>query len=280
VAALAPFQGEIIRKLAGGEELAPGVTLTERRSEESRAQAASYLAGVLESLGLEPQRQPYESQRGAGENVFALLPSTTGSQEYVVVGAHYDGVGPRPGGPIPEGTPFPAANDNATGCAAVLGVARHLVSLPTRIRNVYVVLFDQEERGLVGAGAFAEKLLEEGKAVVAVHTIDQLGWDEDGDGALELEVPYEGAVELYRRAAEAAGFHGTIHVTEETGSDHSAFRRRGFPAVGITEEYRNGDTTPHIHRPTDTWETVSFEYLARGTILIRTAVGLLVGGGG
>jgi Zn-dependent M28 family amino/carboxypeptidase len=57
-------------------------------------------------------------------------------------------------------------------------------------------------------------------------------------------------------------------VTKEAGSDHSAFRRLGFNAVGITEEYRNKDTTPHIHRPTDTAETVDFAYLANATALV------------
>ena len=42
----------------------------------------------------------------------------------------------------------------------------------------------------------------------------------------------------------------------------------GYPAVGITEEYRNKDTTPHIHRPGDTLETVNFDYLASTTTLM------------
>ncbi len=116
--------------------------------------------------------------------------------------------------------------------------------------------------------------------VVAVHTVDQMGWDADGDGAIELELPYEGAVELYHRVASAAGFDAAIHVTEESGSDHTAFRRLGMPAVGLTEEYRNGDTTPHIHRPTDTWDTVDFQYLASATRLMQAALESLVNGGG
>jgi Zn-dependent M28 family amino/carboxypeptidase len=153
------------------------------------------------------------------------------------------------------------------------------MTLPERSRNVYVVFFDEEERGMWGSRSFAQMLREEGKAVVAVHTIDQMGWDADGDGAIELELPHEGAEELYDEAARAVGFTSTIHVTTETGSDHSAFRRMGMPAVGLTEEYRNGDTTPHIHRPSDTWDTVDYEYLARATRLVQAAMGILVGEG-
>jgi Zn-dependent M28 family amino/carboxypeptidase len=150
------------------------------------------------------------------------------------------------------------------------------VGLTDRSRHVYVVLFDEEERGLIGSRAFAEKLQEEGREVVAVHTIDQMGWDSDGDGAIELEIPYEGARQLYERAAQSIGFTAEIHATREPGSDHTAFRRLGMPAVGLTEEYRNSDTTPHSHRRTDTWDTVDFRYLARVTRLVQAAMEILV----
>jgi len=259
---LVSFQTEIVKKLSGGSDISPLVRLENRATPENRVQVRRYLDGLLRSMGLEPQRHSY---RENGENVFAMLPATTESDEYIVLGGHFDSVGRGPG-----------ANDNATGCAAVLATARHLTGLGQRSRNVVVVLFDEEERGLQGSRAFSEKLQAEGKKVVAVHTIDQMGWDSDGDGALELEIPYEGAVDLYRRAAEAAGFDSRIHVTQESGSDHSAFRRLGMPAVGLTEEYRNGDTTPHIHRPTDTWDTVNFSYLAGATRLVQAAMEILL----
>jgi acetylornithine deacetylase/succinyl-diaminopimelate desuccinylase-like protein len=260
---LITFQREIVQRLTGGAEISAGVTLPNRGTPENRVEVRSYLSSLLESQGLEPLRQPY---RENGENVYSLLPSTTGSDEYIVVGAHFD-----------TGNRSPGASDNATGCAVVLAVAQHLVSLPARDRNVFLVLFDEEERGLVGSRAFAEMLASDGRKVVAVHTIDQMGWDGDGDGAFELEIPYDGALDLYRQVAEATGFSGQIHVTEESGSDHSAFRRQGMAAVGLTEEYRNGDTTPHIHRPTDTWDTVDFEYLATVTRLVQATITVLVG---
>jgi hypothetical protein len=259
---LLSFQTEIVKKLTGGTEITPGLRLENRGAPENRVPVRRYLDEVLASMGLEPRRQPY---RENGENVFAFLPATSESDEYVVVGGHFDTVDRSPG-----------ASDNATGCAVVLGTARHLARLGQRSRNVYVVLFDEEERGLRGSRAFAEKLKGEGKKVVAVHTIDQMGWDSDGDGAIELEIPYEGALDLYRQAAGLTGFDSEIHVTAEPGSDHSAFRRLGMPAVGLTEEYRNGDTTPHIHRPSDTWDTVDFAYLARATRLVQAAMEILL----
>jgi acetylornithine deacetylase/succinyl-diaminopimelate desuccinylase-like protein len=262
--ALRTLQYEIVRKLTGGAEIAPGVRIFNRGEPRSRIPVRTYLSELFESMGLEPVRQAY---RENGENVYALLPATVQSQEYIVVGAHFDTASRSPG-----------ASDNATGCAVVAGVAQYLLALSHRSRNVYVVFFDEEERGMWGSRSFARMLRDEGKAVVAVHTIDQMGWDADGDGAIELELPYEGAEELYDEAARVAGFTSTIHVTTETGSDHSAFRRMGMPAVGLTEEYRSGDTTPHIHRPTDTWDTVDYDYLARSTRLVQAAMKILVSG--
>ncbi len=146
---LVPFQTEIVRRLSGGLELRPGLTLENRATPEGKDMVRAYLGEVLKSLGLEVQHQAY---RENGENVFALLSSTEPSEEYVVLGAHFDTSGRSPG-----------ANDNATGCAAVLGVARYLTGLRERSRNVYVALFDEEERGLQGSGAFARKLQEEGR---------------------------------------------------------------------------------------------------------------------
>ena len=76
-----------------------------------------------------------------------------------------------------------------------------------------------------------------------------MGWDADGDRAVELEIPYEGAAALYEEAGRSLPPPLPILVTKEAGSDHSAFRKLGFNAVGVTEEYRNKDTTPYIHRP-------------------------------
>lgn len=263
---LSGFQREVLRRLTGLAEIRPGLTLADRASPEARDAVREYLASLLDSLGLDARRQAYGPE---GENVYAVLPGTSGNGSYVLLGAHFDTVRDSPG-----------ASDNATGCALVLGVVRQLRNLPERRANVVVVFFDQEERGLAGSRAFAQMLTDEEWDVASVHTVDQMGWDEDGDGAIELELPYEGALDLYQAAAERAGFSSPIHVTSEAGSDHSAFRRSGFAAVGITEEYRNGDTTPYIHRPTDTWDTVDFKYLASVTRLVQEAMTLLFGGAG
>ena len=252
VAAATALQKEVVAVLAGAADVTPGVRLADRAAVANRAAARTYLGTQLETLGLVPRTHAY----GSGTNVYAEIPSTTGARETVVLGAHYDSVARSPG-----------ANDNATGVSMVLAVGRHLASLPCRTRNVIVVLFDQEEVGLVGSKAFARKLKAEGTPVLSVHTVDQMGWDANGDGLIELERPDTGLADLYRNAATALGVASPIVITSTPSSNHASFRP-DFPAIGITEGYRSGDTTPDYHRPTDTFDKVNFAYLAATTTLV------------
>jgi hypothetical protein len=248
------LQKEIIAKLSGNSEIRPGVRLANRSTLDNRQEARNYLAEVWKRLGMEPRRQGYGVE---GENIFTILACGKAPAEAVVLGAHYDSVRNSPG-----------ANDDASGVAAVAGVAQELVRFKRRSRDIIFVFFDEEERGLRGSRAFAQMLLDEKRSVHSVHTIDQMGWDQNGNRAIELELPYDGARDLYGKAVEALKVRLPILTTTESGSDHSAFRRLGFKAVGITEEYRNKDTTPYIHRTGDTYETVNFEYLASTTRLL------------
>jgi len=259
---ISALEREIVAKLSGQAEIEPGLKLANRFAPENKKAARAFLERTWKRLGLEVQKQDYSAE---GQNLFALLPATVPSDEYIVIGAHYDSVRNSPG-----------ANDNATGTALVTAAAAELARTTPRIRNILFVLFDEEERGLRGSRAFAQKMKDENRKVHSVHTVDQMGWDKDGDRAIELELPYDGAVALYEAAAKAMPAPIPILVTKEAGSDHSAFRRLGFAAVGLTEEYRNKDTTPYIHKPTDTFETVQFEFLKSTTDLaVRVWKGLL-----
>jgi len=254
-------QIEVMGKLTGEVEMAEGVKPANRNTLENRQASRKYLLELFNEMGYEGLNHAYSED---GENIYAVLAADTEAEEYVLLGAHYDSVRNCPG-----------ANDNASGVAVVLAAAQAMREVKGRSRNFIFVLFDQEERGMRGSRAFAQKLLDENLPVHSVHTIDQMGWDEDGDRAIELEIPYDGAVELYQEAAQLIELDITIHITPEAGSDHSAFRRQDFPAVGITEEYRNGDTTPYIHRSTDTFDTINFDYLESTTRLVIKVMELL-----
>ena len=138
----------------------------------------------------------------------------------------------------------------------------------SRSRDIMFVFFDEEERGLVGSKAFAQMLKDENRPIHSVHTIDQLAWDSNGNRAVEIELPYERAMELYQKASDGLKPPIPLFATSERGSDHQSFRLLGFKAVGITEEYHHGDTTPFYHKPGDTFQTVNFDYLTSSTALV------------
>jgi acetylornithine deacetylase/succinyl-diaminopimelate desuccinylase-like protein len=257
------LQREVIAKLSGAKEIRAGVTVTNRSTIENRQEARTYLIGLLASFGLEPKRHAYGE--AGGENIYALLSSGQPNAEAIVLGAHYDSVLRAPG-----------ANDDGTGVAAVMAIARAMAKIKPRTRDLYIVFFDEEERGLVGSRAFAQMLKDENRKVVGVHTIDQAGWDSNHNRAIELELPYDGAVALYEKAAKSLGMDIPLYTTTETGSDHQSFRRLGFPAIGVTEEYRHNDTTPYIHKPGDTYETIDFDYLASTTKLVNEVIKSLI----
>lgn len=245
------YQRDIIGRLAGREEVSPGVTLSHRASATERAAARAYIRDTLAARGLTAELRSYTT----GQNVVASLPTTTGaSASRIIVGAHYDSV--------PAG---PGAADDGTGVAIVLAAARYLAELPRRDHPVDFVLFDQEEIGLVGSAAYATALRAEGAAVDSVHCFDMVSFDGNGDGAVELWSPSAGLEDLYR-------LHGTprgipVRAVTFASSDHQSFLRRGFAAVGVGEEFVGGDHTPHYHRATDTFDRIDFAYLARITRL-------------
>jgi hypothetical protein len=250
-----PLQREVLAAISGESEIRPGIKLANRFAPESKQATRDYLTTVLKRFGLEAMPQPYGS--AGGVNLYAVLPATTPATEAIVFGAHYDSVRVTPG-----------ANDDGSGVVAVVAVAQAMTAITPRSRDLIFAFFDEEERGLVGSRAFAQMLKDEKRAIHSVHTIDQMGWDSNHNRAIELEIPYDGAEDLYRQAAATLKMDIPIFTTPETGSDHVSFRRLGYKAVGITEEYRHQDTTPFIHKSGDTFQTIDFDYLASTTRLM------------
>jgi Zn-dependent M28 family amino/carboxypeptidase len=249
-------QMEIMARLSGKKAIEKGYFLSSRYSTEEKRKVRNYLKSLIEQLSLTAREQPYDVPPSRpGSNIYTVLPATVHTDEYVIIGAHFDTVAGTPG-----------ANDNASGIALVYTVVKKLKAQKRRNKNVIMVFFDDEEIGYKGSGHFAEKIAAEGLNVHSVHTIDQMGWDEDGDRAIELELPTKALQKRYTEMA--ARYNIPVHITDVYTTDHHSFRARGFKAVGLTEEYCNGDTTPHIHQPTDTYETINFAYLASTTELV------------
>jgi hypothetical protein len=243
-----------VSKLSGAADIEPGVRLADRASAGRRATVRDWLIAELAAEGIDADEQMY----GMGANVVARLPGSDPAAGWIVLGAHFDSVSGSPG-----------ANDNASGTVAVLASAR-LLRDTCRRRGIIVAFFDQEEIGLIGSTYLAGELFQDGEDVVAVHTVDQVAWDDDGDRVYEIELPTGTILAQYQAAADALGFD--VSQTTTSGTDHQAFRERGFAAAGVTEEYVGGDTTPHYHQPGDTYATVDGAYTADAVRLVTRVV--------
>jgi hypothetical protein len=250
------YEREVVAVLAGEQPIDGEVALVGRSSNRDRELTRAYLAAELARSGLEPQLHEYG---GGGANVYAALPATGDGERMIVVGAHMDAVDGAPG-----------AADNASGVAMVLAAARYLSELERRDQAVMFALFDQEELGLVGSLAFALRLRIDGALVDGMHNFDMLSWDQDDDRGVELWSPDEALEPFYLDAAAEIGMPVAAH--ELLNSDHGAFKAHGFRAIGMGEEFHEGDTTPFYHQPGDRYDQVDFGYLAAATQLALRAI--------
>ncbi len=220
-------------------------------------------------------------------NIIAKLPSPVPDAPAVIVGAHYDAIGLRSdpvelcelpgrdlyfdcdctasdaavrGDPACEWNwkfdPAPGADDNATGVAAMLELAR-LLSTTTFDFDLYFVAFQAEEIGLVGSNALADSLASSGQEILFVLNMDMLGYNAERN---ELDVV---ANETSEWLADWVVETGQLFVpllpveklvTNFGRSDHAAFWSIGVDAVVLLEDV--GLPYPGYHQWNDLWETL------------------------
>lgn len=231
--------------------------IPERGSKEGRLQTRNFIKSQLEEMGYKVETHKY---RNNGENIIAKLMADTPTDEYILAGAHMDSVSNA------------GANDNGTGSTSVLELANVLRQTKDRKVNIMFAWFDEEELGLVGSYAMAKDFKKQGLNISSVHTIDMMGWDSDKDKAVEIERPDGNLWDYYVNANKTHGLNLKLARTNSGSTDHVAFRESGFKSVGLCEEWAGGDTTPHYHKKSDTFDTVDVEYLASSTKLFAAAI--------
>jgi peptidase M28-like protein/PA domain-containing protein len=162
-------------------------------------------------------------------NVVGLLraPSDDGAKRAVLVGGHLDGVGTDP-----DGSVFDAANDNASGPAITIEVARTLDAVRASLtHSVVFVAFAGEEEGLFGSDAYAARMAATPgrvESLIAMIDLDVIGCCGD-----TLIVSNE-SPDLQRRVRDTATSLGIASQSVGGGgSDETSFVRRRVPAVFI-----------------------------------------------
>jgi len=206
-----------------------------------------------------------QENRQRVENIVGILPGAALAQENIVIGAHYDHLGEGhfgTRGPGTEGQIHPGADDNASGTAVLLDLARRMRRLPNRpARTVVFVAFSAEELGLYGSRAFADRspLAKATKAMLNLDMVGRLRENRLTVFGTRSSAGFSGLV-----SADAARLGLTIRESDDVGrSDHMSFYRKKIPVLhfftGLHDDY---------HRPTDTWEKLNIDGMAKVSDLV------------
>ncbi len=226
--------------------------------------AAAWIARRYAALGLRSLSPSYlqhfvarPAARGPSpslptQNVFAVLPGTDASLrgQYVVLGAHFDHLGTSTEGaldPDAVGAVRLGADDNASGTAAVLELARLLAQHPTR-RSIIFANFSGEEEGLLGSSYFVEHMPVPVDSVDAMLNFDMVGRLKNDRlivygvaTATELSALVDSANVAPRLSVAAQG--------DGSGpSDHASFNAKNIPVLhfftDLHEDYHRASDTP------------------------------------
>jgi uncharacterized protein len=206
-----------------------------------------------------------------GRNILGVLPGRdpVHRNEVVIVGAHYDHLGEAPGG-----TAWVGANDDASGVAALLEIARAWAAqgyVPRR--TVLFAAWDAEEMGLLGSRYYVDH-----PRYPLGDTLGMLQLDMVGAGGELLQIDGDSAMAARLRAIAEAGGLDTL-VTRDGRSDHVPFWEASIPAgMLIWDTSLQAGAQPIYHRPSDTVGTIELGKLqAAGQIGDIALLGLAEG---
>jgi Zn-dependent M28 family amino/carboxypeptidase len=241
--------------------------------------AADYIENSFKQLGYDVTSQQYVTETRKVRNLVAVLPGSAKASEIVVVGAHYDTVDECPG-----------ADDNASGVAALLELAR-LLKDSHPARTIRFVAFVNEEppwfqTDNMGSLVYAKAVRAKNENVVAAVSLESIGMYSDQPGSQQYPAgfgffyPKQGnfisfignfssrglvrqAIKSFRQNAAfpSEGVAAPAAVPGVSWSDHWSFWRQGYPAIMVT------DTAPfrnkNYHLPGDQANTLDYDRTAR-----------------
>lgn len=255
--------------------------------------AAAFIETSLKDAGFQVRSQEYTVEGCACRNLDVELPGARQPGEIVVIGAHYDSVMGSPG-----------ANDNGTGVAAVLALARRFAG-KAPARTLRFAAFVNEEppnfmTATMGSMVYAKACRERDEHIVAMLSLETIGYFSDEKRSQVYPPPFS---LFYPSTGNFIGFIGNMSnrrlVRRATGtfrkharfpsegaaipgfvpgagwSDHWSFWQQGYPAIMVTDTapYRY----PYYHCAADTPDKVSYDGVARVVAGLEFVVADLAG---
>jgi Zn-dependent M28 family amino/carboxypeptidase len=249
---------------------------------EGSARARRYIEGEFKRLGLLPfgasYGQPFAFAGGRdsttyhGTNIVGYLKGTAHPDKYIVLSAHYDHLG------VIKGEIYHGADDNASGVAALLVLARQLGKERPESSIIFAA-FDAEEFGVQGARAFVRVPPVERRAIVLDINLDMVSHNEHN----ELYAVGAYHYRFLRRYLEATATRAPVRLLighDRPGqrfeddwtdqSDHFAFHEAKIPFI-----YFGVEDHKDYHKPTDTFATITPQFFVRAVETIGIAVRLI-----
>jgi Zn-dependent M28 family amino/carboxypeptidase len=252
--------------------------------------AAHYISEQFVLFGYRVTRQPFVFGGNTYYNIIAELTGNSLQEALLIVGAHYDSVSTTPG-----------ADDNASGVAGVLGLARALASLPLK-RTVRFVAFALEEWPVyrssnMASYHYALSLKEKSEHVEGMICLEMIGYFCDRGGCQRYPFPFMNR--MFPKAGNFISMVGNMRsktFTERIAksfrqgtdlpvvtlnapaivigidfSDHWSFGKFGYQALMVTDTafYRN----PHYHAPSDLPDTLDYVRMCKVVGGLTTAIG-------
>lgn len=241
--------------------------------------AADYVHTTLAGFGYEVRRQNYLVAGQTCANLEAEVRGTDKPEDILVIGAHYDSVQGSPG-----------ANDNATGVAALLALARAFANTQPSC-TVRFVAFTNEEPPFfqsrhMGSRVYAQRCHAQGEKIMLMLSLETIGYYSEKPGSQSYPFPlsffypstgnfiafvsnmeYASWVRqlltAFRRQAQFPSEGGAVWewIPGVAWSDHWSFWKEGYPAVMVTDTAPN--RYPHYHMATDTPDKIDYARMAR-----------------
>jgi Zn-dependent M28 family amino/carboxypeptidase len=261
------------------EALSVGVGIRHHNHGASLSKAASYINSSFEQLGFKPRLQQFEFAGVPMHNIEVIIPGRNGAKKYVVIGAHYDTVPTTPG-----------ADDNASGVAALIELARRLKDTRPDCTICLVAYANEEHNGggwdNMGSYAHARGLKQQGIDVVGMISLEMLGYFDQSEGSQKYPFPFNlfypttgnfigfvgntksasfvrFCLQEFRLAASVPceGVAAPERFSDIARSDHWSYWQHGYPALMLTDtsNFRN----PYLHTMQDTYDTLNYESLTR-----------------
>ncbi len=227
-------------------------------NEQEMAKARDWLVEQFEKLpGVAVSLQDVTVTRpetSTVQNVVAVIPGVERPGDWFIAGAHYDSISETPQ------TASPGAEDNASGVAALLEMARVFSKNPPPATLVFIC-FAGEEQGLFGSELHAETLVTSGDntRIKGVLNMDMIAFTEDDDFDILLETNNSGLAMVQALEDAAVNYTNLRTVTSLNpfGSDHVPYLDRGMPALLVIENDWN--RYPAYHRSNDTIEWLDMD---------------------